>query len=683
MSKKNKFKKRAGSAETTGNPSVKETAVTSTPKSSGETFTLIRFDRRTKIFLLLLFSVYIILGFSKIHTSNIANWDMFFGKQQSEAVLAGKPRFIRMDEWMISSTAVMGQYEAGLPLKNEANGGGNAPVVFGLPIKDISAVLRPSTWPYFIFDLERAFAFSWNFNLFFFLVSMFLVFMLLTKNNFWLSAAGAFFIFLVPGIQWWSYLISTEMMCLNGMFLSFIYLLYSSKRSTLIISSLVLITSIFSFVSFLYPPFQVPLVYLYGALLIGYFIREKNFSLMKKGLNQKIMIGGLAFVFLAFILFHFYQIAADSFAMMLNTVYPGRRFDTGGDLIAGKLFADFFSPFMSDTHTPQKWLNICEASGAIMFFPVVFYTIGYFYFRYKKTDSLLITVSLFVIIGLLYVIAGFPAALSKISLFSMSPAYRTLPVVAIGNCVLLICFLGSKKLEWKKDNFSWMECGVLAAATVVFMLAVTSGISKATENFFTGQQVTMAIVMITAAYLLARYKDLRFAKSALYTLLLAMVINNAGANPLTKGLGPVLDNPLTVASREIHKKDPVAGWALFGNVRLTHLIKANGINVLNGVKYVPAIDQMQVLDPQKLKDSVYNRYAWVTMTSFIDGNDGVNFVQEFNDAYTIQMDPCSPKLKQLNVKYIVFDYKPQESETRCLTKLTETTGISIYKRNDQ
>ena len=41
--------------------------------------------------------------------------------------------------------------------------------------------------------------------------------------------------------------------------------------------------------------------------------------------------------------------------MMLNTVYPGRRFSTGGDLRDGKVFAEFFGIFMTDTHTPTQW----------------------------------------------------------------------------------------------------------------------------------------------------------------------------------------------------------------------------------------------------------------------------------------------------------------------------------------
>ena len=682
MSKKHKIRKKITVPERSSES--KNVSVPSPAKlNTGSGVGLILFDRKAKLFLLILFLAYLLFSSLKIHTSNIANWDLFFGAEKSESVIAGKPRFIRMDEWMITSTSVIGQYEAGLPIKNEANGGGNAPVVFGLPIKDISTILRPSVWPHFIFGAETAFAFSWNFNIFFFLVSTFLLFMLLTKNNFWLSVFGTFFIFLAPGIQWWSYTISTFMIYLNGMLVSFIYLLYSKKTLSLVLSSFVMIICIFSFIAFLYPAFQVPLIYLYLTILLGYLIREKKFASIKDGWQAKTLIISIAFLLLGVVLFHYYQIAKDSFSMMLNTVYPGRRFSTGGSLINGKLFADFFSMFMSDDHTPKQWQNICEASGAIMFFPIVFYSLFLYYFKYKKIDPLLLSMSVFVIFTLLYVLVGFPSFLSKITLLSMSPDFRTLPVIGIGNCMLLVCYIGSKKIENKKSSFSWLEFGILAGAILIFMILVSSYINKSTGNFFTSSQVAIATVLVTTAYLLTRFKDFRFAKPALYIVLAIMVISEAGVNPLTKGLSPVIENPLTVAAKEIHKKDPEAGWALFGNTRLANLVKAAGGNILNGVKYVPPLEAMKILDPSGKKDSVYNRYAWVTLKMYIDGKDTVAFQQTYNDGYTIFLDPCSPKLKQLKIKYFVFDYKPQDAETRCMTKLTETAGLFIYKRNDQ
>lgn len=664
-------------------PAVAASPAVKAAEPGSSSVELIRFDNKTKIFLAILVFAYILLSSFKIHTSNIGNWDLYWGKPESESVLAGKPRFIRMDEWMITTPAVMGQYEQGLPLQNKANGGGNAPVIFGLPVKDISSVLRPSVWPYFIFDLERAFAFSWNFTIFMFLISMFLLFMLLVKNNFWLAVTGTFFIFLAPGIQWWSYTISNFMLYLNGMLIAFIYILYSRHFIPVVVASVVMSMSIFSFVAFLYPPFQVPLIYLYFFLALGFLLREKNFQEIREGWKLKVAVFSAALIVLGIILFHYYTISKDSFQMMLNTVYPGRRISTGGDLKSGKYFADFFGMFMTDTRLPRQWMNICEASGAIMFFPVVFYSMGWYYFKYRKTDLLLLSLSVFVILCSVYVLIGFPLFFSKLTLFSMSPDFRTLPVLAIGNCVLLICFLGSQKLVFKKGSFSWIEFGILAISVFIFMKLVGSHINKATENFFTPTQVNMATALILASYLLIRYKDFTFTRPILYILLLGMTVHNAQANPLTKGLSAILDNPLSRMSRDIYKKDPAAGWIWFGKVRTSNLLKASGIKLFNGVKYLPPLDDMKMLDPEKKYDSVYNRYAWISMQMYINWRDTVIFQQTYNDGYTIFMDPCSPRLKQLGVKYFVFDYTPQEPEVRCMSKLAEVSGISVYKRKDE
>lgn len=683
MSKKYKLKKKIkisesqNSSEKNNPPSPKKT------KSSGNfNGSLIRFDKRTNIFIGILLLCYVLLSSLKIHTSNIGNWDTYFGLDRSESVIAGTPRFIRMDEWMIATPALMGQYELGLPLKNEANGDGNCPVVWGQPVKDISSILKPAIWSYFIFDLETSFSFSWNFSIFFFLISTFLLFMLIMRNNFWIAVFATFFIFLSAGLQWWSYLIGTYMIYLNGITIALIYVLYSKRFISWIISSLIFIVCAFSFISYLYPPFQVPLIYFYLFLIVGYVIREKNLAFIKENLFKKTMIftGGL--LILGIVGFHYYQIAKDTFSIMLNTVYPGRRFSTGGDLIDGKLFADFFGMYMNDTHVPSKWQNICEVSGALMFFPIVFYSLIYYYLKTKKYDPMLISISIYILIGLLYVLIGFPASLSKITLFSMTPSFRFLPVLAISNCILLVFYMNSEFTKLKNEKLSYVELGILGVFIFTFVLLVISNINRATDNFFTQKEIWVVGILVFVAYLLVRYKNFKYITPSLCFVLLIMTIRQIATNPLTKGLAPILDNPLTQVSKVIHNNDPNSRWALFGEIRITNLLKANGINILNGVKYVPALKDMQFLDRSRKNDSIYNRYSWVSMQPFFGANDTVYFQQTFNDGFTIYIDPCSPKLKQLNVKYYVFTYKPKDAEIRCMVPVRETAGLFIYKRSD-
>jgi hypothetical protein len=170
---------------------------------------------------------------------------------------------------------------------------------------------------------------------------------------------------------------------------------------------------------------------------------------------------------------------------------------------------------------------------------------------------------------------------------------------------------------------------------------------------------------------------------ALYAVLIGIVIRNVGVNPVTKGLNPILENPLVMDSKEIHDKDPAARWVLFGDIRLTHLLKSNGINVFNSVKLVPPLTDMKVLDPSGKYDSVYNRYAWITVAPYIGQADTVILRLTNNDGYTIHIDPCSPKLKQLGVDYFVFEQQPKDAEIRCMTKLKENQGLFYYKRKNE
>src|ERR1700752_2998833 len=171
MSKKRRRNKQGTKSRPVKIKGDKSSVVAPTPAKAGDASSLIVFDKKTKLFLLILLAAYFALSLLKVHTSSIANWDVVFGKPVPQSVLLGKPRFIRMDEWMVVTPAILSQYALGMPLRNDTLGGGTIPLVWGLPVKDVSAILRPALWSYFIFDIERAFALAWNFKIFVFLIS--------------------------------------------------------------------------------------------------------------------------------------------------------------------------------------------------------------------------------------------------------------------------------------------------------------------------------------------------------------------------------------------------------------------------------------------------------------------------------------------------------------------------------
>jgi hypothetical protein len=307
------------------------------------------------------------------------------------------------------------------------------------------------------------------------------------------------------------------------------------------------------------------------------------------------------------------------------------------------------------------------------------------YARFKKVDPVLIGISLFILIGLVYVTVGFPSLLSRLSLLSMSPASRSLPVLGVGNTILLFCFLGNREID-EMEKFTWIEFGVLSVVIFVFIKTICSNISDATDRFFSSEQVTTASVLITISYLLIRYKSFRFVTVAACLFLLALNISNAAVHPVSSGLSSLLEHPLVEKTKEIYQKDPAPRWAVFGSQQLeganwANLLKVNGINVFNGVKWIPPLKDMRALDAGA--DSVYNRYAHVDMHTYINNQDTVAFQLLGPDGYAIHMDPCSPRLEKLGVKYFVFTYKPQPVEIRSMTAIDSSSVFFIYKRNDK
>lgn len=685
MQRKNKIKKKPGSTKISrADESRVSQPTVRAPKGPSFQDSLIILDRRSKIFILGLLILYFILSLSKIHTSSISFWDQLFGITPSQGLLSGSPKGIRQDEWMVTTPSVIGQYQRGMQISNPGLGDGNVPVMLGYPVKDFSVLLKPNLWPYFIFSAEHAFAFSWNFNIFFFIISTFLLFLLLTKNNFWLSAFGAFFIFLSGALQWWSYSLGALMLYLNGVLLSLAYLLYSKRIKNYVIAGIVFLVCSYSFITAFYPPWQVPLSYLYLLILTGYILTHKRYNILKQGIKWKAAVLLIAVFILGVFLYHYYTLVKGAYDVLLNTAYPGRRITNGGDLENGKLFSDFFGMFLWDDHVPPNWLNICEASSFIMFFPILFYCIGYDYVKYKVRNWLLLLLSIYVVFLLVWLLAGFPAILSKVSLLSMSPVKRTLPILGVANCILLICWLAGDIPP--KLRFTTIEFLILTIATILFAIITANHINKSTASFFTSGQMVFVYVLIPVLYLLTRYKYIRYAKLILAVILIGINLRNLKVHPVNKGLGPLLENPLVKFTKDIHATDPQARWAVYGSNRWADLLKVNGINVFNGVKFVPQLRDMSILDSNEKSRFVYNRYGHIVLRNNPAGQDSVQFNlldnKEQQDIYILNVDPCSPKFKTLGIKYVLFTYEPRMEEIRCLTPV-DTVNFYLYKRNDQ
>jgi hypothetical protein len=174
-------------------------------------------------------------------------------------------------------------------------------------------------------------------------------------------------------MQWWYSTPSMlpEMVGCGALLIVALHYLILSRRSSLIIASGVMSTiCVLGFILCFYPPFQQPLAYLGVAILVGSIAPRITSGTSKNTLLVRI---GTAFGVLLLsgtLLVLFYNDAREAIELARNTVYPGARAVSGGDLTIAKVFGGFFGFFMSETRSPAFWGNVCESSNFLMLFPI-------------------------------------------------------------------------------------------------------------------------------------------------------------------------------------------------------------------------------------------------------------------------------------------------------------------------
>lgn len=645
-------------------------------------FELIRFDKRLKWFMGICVGLFVLLTLAKIHSISLPIWNQLMpdGTNPRRGLISGEPRRIRMDDYAVGTPWILSQANKGFPTENLTIGGEKAPILVA-PTKHFSELFKPDHWGFFILDVERGYAWLYNFRAMFALIGAALMLLLLTRNNFWLSVFGSVWLFLSSGTQSWVYIPTPMIAAMGFLFVASVYLLYSQNTKAILGSAVALAWLLMNYVLILYPPYEVPLGYVLLFLLIGYLLN--NFDLKRILSQWPVKAGGavLAVALTGIAFFAFYSDVKPSLDAIVNTVYPGKRSELGGTGFVANWFSEYYSWLVADTRFPSNWLNSCELSHYITFAPIIIPCAVASFVMNRKIDWVVLLLSVFVIIGYLWIEVGFPAWLAKLTLWNMSPTRRTQIPFGIGNVLLTIAYLYYLTTIRIRTNALYTAIG--GVAVLAFMIYAANLNVDDSAGYFKMSQLFLPILFFTGVGSLLLftwalpYRNLLFGGAMILFLL-----PNLKMNPVAKGMTPITEHALYKTVQSIHEQEPNAKWAVFGGQFVSYLVTATGVDLISGVKYIPPRSVLKVLDPTMKRDSAYNRFAHTVYNSYIDGRDTVVIQNTFEDGYTVGMDPCSPRLKQLNVRYIVFDHTLNPAETRCM-KLVSTLGsITIYRTND-
>lgn len=555
---------------------------------------------RILIALLLLF----ILVIGKFNGSSIGLWkkEVEPNTNFSNSTIIGKNRDIRSDEWLVNTPFAISQkynefkYFSNLPRGTKTD---MYTTIF-VPVKDILIIARPFNIGYILLGEEYGLSFYWYGRLIALFLVTFELMMLITNKKKLLSLTGAVLITGSPLVSWFfsNYIVDlliSGQLCL----LLFNSYLETKKIKLRLLYSILLGISFSWFTLTIYPPWQVPLGYMYLAFMIWIFIKNKDNNKLKDYLL--LLISGVIYLSL---LLRFYLLSKDTIDILMNTVYPGDRIVTGG----GAIIKHFIYPIslffgIADYHNP------CESAGVYSLFPIPIVLSIIYLIKNKnrkdkdKTNLLILLLVIISIVLTIFTIIKVPEILAKITLLSMSPTERIVPIIGIICAYLLV--LTVSKIEIKKN---WTKVIILFFTIVVSYIIIKTG-SLDRIWFLTSKKLIVSLLFLSIAiYSYINSKKTRNYYFLCILLIITGLINIAIVNPVNRGTGVLHNSKTAKEIKKIVKKDKNAKWISINSIFLGNYVLANGGKVINSTNIYPNLELWKKINND---DSIYNRFAHI------------------------------------------------------------------------
>ncbi len=605
--------------------------------------------------------------------SSVGIWAEYLGVED-QGLIAGISRPIRSDEWAVSTPLMISQYkdypEAFSYYSNLVRG--TATDVFleyGQPVKNILMIYRPFYLGYLFLPIAKGMAFFWCGRL----IALFLVSFefgrYLTGDKKGLSAVYAAMLALAPTVQWW--------FAINGLVEMLIYaqlsvlmvsqFMKTEKRQLRILYTAVIVICAGGYVLTFYPAWQVPGAYLILGLLIRVVWDQYRECRMDR-YDWMIIAGGVFLLLLSML--YLLHLSGDTVRALMNTVYPGKRFETGGG--SGALLFNYLSNLWYPTTEAYTVKNLCISAEIISLFPLGILLLLYNTVRRRKADHLsLILLVLWCFIGS-YCVLGFPHFAAGITLMSYSTAVRARIWFGIINLIMLIYELSRlEQPELTETAKNGTACVFAAAVSCIAFLLAPGYYSM-------GMKAAVFILLFMICRGVMDYSDRRMSGRWNCLVLAVMLAAGGLANPIRSGTAFLEDSAYYQHIEETVQNDRTGKWAVIGyGFPIANLPIMAGAPTINSTNVYPNEPLWNSLDPEGQYEEIYNRYVHTRIVLKEEGSP--EFTLDSVDVMTVTL--TLQDLRKTGVTYLLCDMEqPSYAASGELTLITNDHCI-IYKIN--
>src|SRR5437588_6222987 len=600
----------------------------------------------------------------------------------TRGLIFSTPKRIRVDEWGVWTPSALSQarQKPAFPTENFNLGAGRSPLLMNVPVAYYTTFLRPQFYGFFVFDFERGFSFYWCAKFFGLLVAAGWGLRQIGVRSRLLVIFGAVWVLFSGYVQWW---FSSPAMLPEMMASWFVCLGCATrffKDRHLVKTTAELLGFIFfgiNFILCLYPPYQIPLILLFTAVVIGVW-RESRARVEVGSAMRGFVLLAVGLIAIGLILLPFWFDVRSTLEMVANTVYPGTRRSSGGELSIFKLFSGVLGFFEFEQSHPAVYDNISEASNFYPLWPAGAFIALAARLRARMWISPLFATLSFFLIGLsLYCVLPLPEWLLRITLLNLATERRAL--LALGTTNILFCCLFLDRYRAAiLSRLSAVLGGITLWLGIVVML--WSARIQNTVYFCDPWHWIQPLVIGALILLLFFWERVRFRWLPI-VLGLLLIFSNLPINPVMGGLSPLLDSAAFNAIDRIRVADPEGKWIVYHTRYFAQLVKATGATVFNGTKIVPDLPFFHQLDSGGANEFVYNRYANIGCEMPRLSHE-VSVSVVYPDYYIWSLPPDLPILKGSGYRYILIPNEWPEAAMYgfALIEKVSPGDLWIYRR---
>jgi hypothetical protein len=623
--------------------------------TSSASHPLIYFDRKHQVLcvgLVLFFAVALLF---RLHCWSTPIWHQMIDSSPKTEILFGHVRDIRSDDFLLDIPMILAQtaHRPSFPVINHNIGTGQymlAPIK--APAKSFITLYRPFTWGFF---LGNDFGLSWmwwglTLGLFY---SFFLVFMLVSRNLFWISFWAAFALVFSPYFQFWS-LHKTEIAIhWAGAFVAAAYLLSARKRWIIWSAGVFLGWSLGAFaLDNIYPPIAVSVGWLLPFAGAAWCWEQRKLLPWKQHFLDRAGAFVLALAIVGASLGAFFQESQEFIHLIQNTTYPGRRFSAGGGYPLWTFFSQDF--FAETCNSPGSWLgNICEDSSFIFVFPAIWCLLLVLFVQYRRwLDSWSLILAIYVGGVMIYTYAGFPNWLAHLTLFGMSTVNRTQMGLGLADLLMLVAALSNPRLR-ESLNFRTRWIGLL----LWLSLLVVCGFWF--RSHWRDLKLSYLFLGIgLQAVLACLWWSKNFRSWGMALLALASFAYTIQFNPWVRGgTDYFFKNPLSAKILELdHSDRNIHPWVVMGDNGISNLPRIIGVKSLGGYYGCPDLELFKVFDPAGKYYSTYNQCGFLIFQTG-DSMDAI-FTSPSPGVIMADINPSSPLFDKAGVRFFIVVGQP-------------------------